>query len=207
MMENRKVSELKYWEKNPRDIKPEDYEKLKRQIADLNGGKPFKPLLINQDNIVLGGNMRLKAFRDMGIDEVEVSIVQTNSEGEMVKYALADNDSAGYTVKEKLQYLVAGLDINLEDYGVHLKPAELLSDILDGQEEKVKGKVEFTEELLEEHNYIVLYFDNSIDWLNLQSLFPLKTVKALDSKKGYEKQGVGRVIKGVDFLNAIRKQN
>lgn len=66
-----------------------------------------------------------------------------------------------------------------------------------------KPEVEFTEELLESHNYVVLYFDNDVDWLQAKTLFDLKTVKALDSKKGYEKQGVGRVLNGADAIKRL----
>lgn len=64
-------------------------------------------------------------------------------------------------------------------------------------------EVEFTEELMESSNYIVLYFNNDIDWLQAQTLFELKTVKALDSRKGYQKQGIGRVVNGADALNKL----
>ena len=69
--------------------------------------------------------------------------------------------------------------------------------------EEEEPEIEFTEELGEENNYVVLFFDNSVDWLQAQSLLGLKTVKALDSKPGYSKQGVGRVMNGTDFLNLM----
>ena len=65
--------------------------------------------------------------------------------------------------------------------------------------------LQFTEELLEEHNYIVLYFDNEVDWLQAKTLFGVKKVKALDSKKGFEKAGVGRVVNGAQALENLRK--
>ena len=76
----------------------------------------------------------------------------------------------------------------------------------DGDFSTERGEVEFTEELLEEHNYIVLYFDNEIDWLQLETIFPLKRAKALDSKDNYEKIGVGRVVNGAEFINKITEQ-
>lgn len=64
-------------------------------------------------------------------------------------------------------------------------------------------EVPFTEELLEKHNYIVLYFDNDIDWLQAISLFNIQTVKDLASKPGFVRTGVGRVIRGADALNHL----
>lgn len=77
-------------------------------------------------------------------------------------------------------------------------------DILDDEKDKKeKPMVEFTEQLWEENNYLVLFFDNSIDWIQAQSIFDLKPVKALDSKEWYERIGQGRVINGTEFINKL----
>ena len=66
-----------------------------------------------------------------------------------------------------------------------------------------KPEVQFSEELLENHNYIVLYFDNDIDWLQAKSIFNLQPVKDLSSKTGYERRGTGRVVRGADAINKL----
>jgi len=96
------ISKLKPWDKNPRDITPEDFERLKTQIRNLD---QYKPVLVNEDGIVLGGNMRLRAFQDMNVEEVWVSVVHAPDEATMLKYALSDNDRAGYYLKDKLYEL------------------------------------------------------------------------------------------------------
>jgi hypothetical protein len=70
--------------------------------------------------------------------------------------------------------------------------------------EKIPPEVEFTQELLEAHNYVVLFFDNEIDFLQAESLFELTPVKALHSKPGFLASGVGRVLKGVDAIRKIQ---
>ena len=78
------------------------------------------------------------------------------------------------------------------------------------EEPEVEGDVPFTEVLREEHNYIVLFFDNEVDWLQAESLFALETVKALSTRpdgvitENSERRGVGRVLKGAEALEAIR---
>jgi hypothetical protein len=89
---------------------------------------------------------------------------------------------------------------------LELAKEDLFPDLFiepEGKVKEEKPEVEFTEELGEESNYLVLYFDNKIDWINAQSVFDLKPVKALDSKKGYERVGVGRVIDGTKFIEKI----
>ena len=84
-----------------------------------------------------------------------------------------------------------------------------LVDAIDGDLEVV-GEVPFTEVLREEHNYIVLYFDNEVDWLQAESLFAIETVKALSTRtdgklsEASERRGVGRVLRGAEALEAIR---
>jgi len=123
-----KTSELILWEKNPRGIKTNDFERLKRQIQKLGY---YKPLIVNQDNIVLGGNMRLRALIELGYTEVEVSRVTTRSEKEMLEYNLSDNDAAGYTEEEKLAELVLSLpDIDFSDFKVPMGESVSVESLL-----------------------------------------------------------------------------
>ena len=73
----------------------------------------------------------------------------------------------------------------------------------DEDETPLEPEVEFTQELLEKNNYVVLTFDNDVDWLQAQTLLGLKTVKSLDSKEGFEKKGIGRVMDGASAINKI----
>lgn len=121
--EIRKIEELREWDKNPRSITKEDFERLKKQIKELG---VYKPLIINQDNIVLGGNMRLKALRELGVKEVWVSVVETKNEEEMMKYNLSDNDRAGFYDPDLFSSIEPQFNINWSDYSVDfLKPVNL----------------------------------------------------------------------------------
>lgn len=125
--EKRKVSDLVNWEDNPRYIPDEkEYQRLKDQIIELG---VYKPLVINQQNIVLGGNMRLRAFKELGVDEVMCSVVLTDNRAQMLQYALADNDHVGVTDVEKVQELATIEPIKSELFAVNSKPMKLVSDL------------------------------------------------------------------------------
>ena len=109
------ISDLKGWDRNPRDIKEEDFERLKIQLKDLG---QYKPLLIEEDGTVLGGNMRLKAYKAMEVQEVWISIVKPQDEKERVRYALSDNDNVGYYVEDKLLALISEVGFNQEEMAV-----------------------------------------------------------------------------------------
>lgn len=126
--EYRKTKDLKLWDKNPRSIKKEDFERLKKQIQELG---QYKPLIITPDNEVIGGNMRLRAYMDLGIDDVWVSVVNPKDEEEKLKYALSDNDRAGYYDDDLLANLSSEYpDFKWENYAVDLDPPETLDNIL-----------------------------------------------------------------------------
>ena len=136
--EYRKLSELKVWDKNPRTISKEAFERLKWQLEKLG---EYKPLLVNQDNIVLGGNMRLKAYTEMGKDKLWVSPVVTKNEAEMWEYALSDNDHVGVTDIELVINAMPQLDIDWAKYSVDTKPAENLQDLIDSFKEIEEDEV------------------------------------------------------------------
>ena len=123
------ITALTSWEKNPRGIKAKDFERLKEQIKKLG---QYKPLIITPDGIVLGGNMRLKAFQELGITEVWVSVVEPKTEAEMFEYALSDNDRAGYYEDVQLAELIElyKVEIPLELYKVDLAMPLSLIDVL-----------------------------------------------------------------------------
>ena len=77
---------------------------------------------------------------------------------------------------------------------------------------KEMPEVEFTQVLDETHNYIVLYFDNEVDWLQAQTLFDIHPVRLMSTKNGENningnKVGVGRVLRGVDVINRLLREN
>lgn len=117
----RSLKELKNWQNNPRTINKEDFERLKRQITRLG---QYKPLIITSDGTVLGGNMRLRAYQELGMTEAWVSVVEANTEAKKIEFALSDNDRAGDYDEEKLSELITTTpDLNLtalRDYKVDL---------------------------------------------------------------------------------------
>lgn len=128
--EFRKTSELKLWEDNPRNIKPKDFERLKKQIQELG---QYKPLLITEDGTVIGGNMRLRAYMDLGIEDIWVSVVNPKDDNQMLAYALSDNDRAGYYDDDLLANLSSAYpDFEWGDYAVDLAPPTTLDELIDG---------------------------------------------------------------------------
>jgi len=142
--EYREVESLKFWDKNPRKIKKEDFERLKNQILSLG---QYKPLLITEDGVVIGGNMRLRAYRELGIKTAWVSVVDAKDEETILKYAFSDNDRAGYYDDDLLANLSSAFpDFEWSDYAVDLTPPETLDKVLFKEEVQEDEVPEVSEE-------------------------------------------------------------
>ena len=128
-MTYRKISELHEWDKNPRTITVEAYDRLKRQIQKFG---QYKPIIITDDGTVIGGNMRLKAYRELGIEEVWVSIVNAESDKQKMEYALSDNDRSGFYDEDLLANLTGNMpDIQWNDYSIDTKEPLALDKIIE----------------------------------------------------------------------------
>jgi DNA modification methylase len=127
------IAQVVPWPKNPRGIKTKDFERLKKQIKKLGEYKPLVAYRENGHYVVLGGNMRLRAYQELGIQEVEVSIIKPKSEAQKIEYALSDNDRVGYYEEEALAELIYPhiKDIDLGEYKVDLGEAIDLKQVVE----------------------------------------------------------------------------
>ena len=197
-----KVEELIPYINNPRNNE-NAVDKVASSITEFG----FKnPIVIDKNNIVINGHTRLLASKKLGLKEVPVIVADDLTEAQVKAFRIADNKTSEYAEwneellkleleqLEDMNFSMSDFDLNLE-YGLFNEEAE--------KEENKEVEIEFTEELLEKHNYVVLYFDNEIDWIQAETLFDIKTVKAKND--GREMKGVGRVLNGSKALNNILK--
>jgi DNA modification methylase len=111
-----------------------------------------KPLLVTKQGIVIGGNMRLRAMRELGIREVWVSVTNAETDRDIFDLALTDNEEFGYYEKEQLVELAAGLGMSpleLSSYYVNLADTTSLDLLIDelGPDEVEEDEVPEPEEI------------------------------------------------------------
>ena len=93
-----KLSEIKANPNNPRVIKDDKFKKLVKSIEEFPKMMALRPMVINADNIVLGGNMRLKALKELGYKEIPeewVKRAEDLTEEETRRFIIADNVGFG----------------------------------------------------------------------------------------------------------------
>jgi DNA modification methylase len=80
---------------NPRIIKDDKFAKLVASIKEFPKMLEIRPIVVNDDMIVLGGNMRLKACIHAGLKEVPIIKVSDLTEQEQKQFIIKDNVSGG----------------------------------------------------------------------------------------------------------------
>ncbi len=94
-MKNILVSKLKPNPNNPRAITKEKFEKLKQSIQDFPKMLELRPIVVDENFIVLGGNMRLQALLDLGIKEVPYIQEKDLTATEKEQFIIKDNIGFG----------------------------------------------------------------------------------------------------------------
>jgi len=116
--EKRKIGDLKEWPDNPRIMSKETYETLKKSIQKYG---LFGSLVINRDNVIIGGNHRWKVLRELYGDdfEIECDVVDLPPE-EQKKLNIILNNTEGdfdFEILNKIIQDLASQNVDISDLG------------------------------------------------------------------------------------------
>jgi hypothetical protein len=172
-------------------------------VESLKVNGQYRPIIVQQStNYVLAGNHLLRAAKQLGWEYIDAVFIDCDDE-KALKIVLADNKTAdmGDYNEDLLKTLLSELD-NFDGTG-YTEDDLLELEKLSGVQQEEKPEIEFSLALREENNYVVLLFDNALDWQAAITTFDLKTVKAWDSRAGFSRAGVGRVIAGAEWVQKL----
>lgn len=94
-VEKVKISEVKNNPSNPRLIKDDKFKKLVKSIQDFPQMLELRPIVVDENNIVLGGNMRLKACKEAGLKDVYIVKAENLTEEQKQEFIVKDNVGFG----------------------------------------------------------------------------------------------------------------
>lgn len=198
-----KLSAIRENPDNPRYIDPEELHKLCQSIKEFPKMMELRPIIVDDDGIILGGNMRYRALMELGHSEVDnkwVKRIKDLSEEEKREFIIKDNLSFGEWDTDMLkdwdqeELKAWNIDITIDDR---------LNAVDDGEE------IEFANSLQVEppKEYIMIICDpNSKEWEEIKEMLKLKMVKRGGYKKGsaFNTHGIERVIAWKDFKKRIK---
>jgi hypothetical protein len=95
MKKQLKISQLKENTSNPRLIKGDKFKKLVKSIQEFPEMLELRPIVVDENMVVLGGNMRLKACKEAGLKEVWIEVAENLTEAQKKEFVIKDNVGFG----------------------------------------------------------------------------------------------------------------
>ena len=130
MIEKVKIGKVFSNPDNPRIIKDNKFNKLVSSIKEFPEMLELRPIVVNSDMVVLGGNMRLKACKEAGLKEVHILKADSLTEEQQKEFIVKDNVGFG---EWDWEILANEWDVKkLEDWGLDGFPFE---DVLEAEED------------------------------------------------------------------------
>jgi ParB-like chromosome segregation protein Spo0J len=155
-----KLKDIKPNPNNPRVLRDDKFQKLKQSITEFPKMLSLRPMVIDENNVVLGGNMRLRALQELGFNDIDEAWVKRSSdltEEEKKRFIIADNVAFGEwdwdTLAndwEVVDLEAWGLDIPQFNQDVNLD--DFFEESNEQKEEKFKITLEYTEDDYNEVN-------------------------------------------------------
>ena len=90
-----KIGAVKSNPNNPRIIKDDKFKKLVKSIQEFPQMLELRPIVVNAEMVVLGGNMRLKACKEAGLKEVPIIMADELTEEQQKEFIVKDNVGFG----------------------------------------------------------------------------------------------------------------
>ncbi len=95
MIQNVPINTVKANPNNPRIIKDDKFAKLVKSINEFPQMLKLRPIVVNDDMVVLGGNMRLKACKEAGLKEIAIIKASELTEQQQKEFIVKDNVGYG----------------------------------------------------------------------------------------------------------------
>jgi hypothetical protein len=133
MIEKININEIKLNPNNPRIIKDEKFNKLVKSIKEFPEMLDIRPIVIDENGFILGGNMRFKASKDAGLKEISIIKAINLTDSQKREFIVKDNSSFGEWDWEAL----GDWDTNdLIDWGLDIDSSFNIDDDGDNEDDR-----------------------------------------------------------------------
>jgi ParB-like chromosome segregation protein Spo0J len=201
-IEKVKITEVKSNPNNPRVIKDDKFKKLVQSVRDFPQMLDIRPIVVNDEMIVLGGNMRLKACIEAGLKEVSIIKASDLTPEQQNEFIIKDNVGFGEWNWDDLAN--EWDDEKLVEWGLDLPLGQQIDNLEDGEEILLEQAIQ----LKPKREYVVIMCDEeNSDWDELKQVLNLPMVKRGGFTKDKTNKGfidTQRVINAKDIINALR---
>ena len=177
-----KLSKIKSNPNNPRIIKDDKFKKLVKSINDFPKMLELRPIVVDENFIVQGGNMRLKALQELKYKDIPdewIKQVSDLTEDQKKEFIIKDNVGFG---EWDFDDLANNWDVEkLTEWGLDVPDFEKIEDAEIGEEILFEQSLQLTPP----KEYILIMCEpNSVEWENLKETLKLKIVRRGGYKEG-----------------------
>jgi hypothetical protein len=173
-----KISEVKLNPNNPRLIKDDNFKKLVKSVIDFPEMLNIRPIVVNDDMIILGGNMRFKACKEAGLKEIPIIKASNLSEDKQREFLIKDNVSGG---EWDFDLLKEWDNLKLEEWGLDLPIDEQIDKLEEGETLDIPKSLQ----IIPKKEYIIIMADEeSEEWEELKQIFSCGIVRQGGCKIG-----------------------
>jgi len=116
------IEQIKLNASNPRIIKDDKFRKLVKSIKDFPRMLEIRPIVVNGDMVVLGGNMRLRACKEAGLKQVPIIKASDLTPAQQEEFIIKDNVGFGEWYWDSLANEWDG--VQLEEWGLDIPSFE-----------------------------------------------------------------------------------
>ncbi len=195
------ISSIKENDANPRFINKHKFQKLVNSVKEFPEMLSLRPIVVDKDNIILGGNMRYKACKEIGLKEVYIIQADDLDEKKAQEFIIKDNVGFG---EWDWDILANDWDTDLlEDWGLDLNIDNAIDDLEEDDDIELPQSVQ----LEPPKEYILIMAEpNSVDWEELKETLKLKMVRRGGYKKGsgFDAVSLERVLYWDEFKKRIK---
>jgi hypothetical protein len=194
-----KINEIKLNPNNPRLIKDDKFTKLVQSIKDFPEMLDIRPIVVNQDMIILGGNMRYKACKEAGLKEIPV-IVTDLTEEQQKEFLIKDNVSGGEWDWDLLNEWDTE---QLEDWGLDIPFDEKIDKLEEGETLDIPKSLQ----VIPKKEYLLIMADeDSEDWEELKQIFSCGLVRQGGCTIGSSSDKVGTGLERIFDLKTFKER-
>lgn len=178
-----KLSEIHTNPNNPRLIKDDKFRKLVMSVKDFPKMMELRPIIVDDSGMILGGNMRYLACKELGMEEIPDEWVKVTSK-------LSDEEKKKFIVQDNIQHGQWDFDILFEEYDV----VELLDFGVDiPKTEEELEKYENLNPLMpivpaydEKYSMLVIFIKSELDLVYIKNKLNLVKMKSYKNSRTQE---------------------
>jgi hypothetical protein len=151
--------------------------------------------------MALDGHLRIKEMPDQLLPVIILDL--TEKEAKLLLLSYDPLGEMARVERDKIKDLMGEMKESQIEMLTNMQGSKLKKWANKDIAKRNAPQIEFTTEVLEANNYVMFVFDNEMDWNFINEHIEIETKDALDSRKGYTRRGIGRVLDGQVLIDLI----